>query len=157
MIQKLIKYIFPFTLIVGLVAMLVYQLSPQNDMTILTYETTYIGKYSFTYYQFHLDRYLANLNASTDIMQLKALVQDKPTYPTVDWTQGFKTVANFFLYGINWIIYILNYILLAPIKLILYPFNIIFALVGLNTSDQSSIQAFYNVYSLDIPQIPPIK
>ena len=85
MIQKLIKQIFPLTIIVGLVAMITVNLLSDNSFTVVSRETVYIGKYTWTYYQFHLDRYLQSLSTSTNILQLKAVIQDAPSYPIINW------------------------------------------------------------------------
>lgn len=137
--------------------MITVNLLLDNSFTVVSRETIYIGKYTWTYYQFHLDRYLQNLSNSTNILQLKAVIQNIPTYPAKNFSTaiaGINTVTNFLMYGINWIIYILNYILLAPIKILFYPVNIVMSLIGLNTSRDDAIQAFYLIYNLNIPYIP---
>lgn len=137
--------------------MITVNLLSDNSFTVVSRETVYIGKYTWTYYQFHLDRYLQSLSTSTNILQLKAVIQDAPSYPIINWNSpisAINTVTDFLMYGINWIIYILNYIILAPIKILFYPVNIIMSLIGLNTSSDSAIKAFYLIYNLNIPYIP---
>lgn len=120
----------------------------------------YAGGFTWTYYKIDVVQYLQNLEYSlTSIDQFGnfgvAQVQIPPTNLN-DVVSALKTLLNWIMFGFNSIIQIISLLLLSPLKILLYPLNVIYAIFGLNTSSSEWINITTSIYNFHIPFLPYI-
>ena len=155
---KLLKYIIPFSILLGTI-LVAFGLSNVEGATIIHNESINYGTYTWTYKVIDLKLYLQNLEEQLNINTVISMFPNQPELPTTpadtDILGWIKFVASILLqYIANWIIYALNYLLLAPLKIILYPANIIITILGLNTTEESYIKVLRSIYQFQLPYIP---
>lgn len=160
MLKRLTYLVLPFSILLGVLLISIH-IFDINGMSVITKESiNYYGKYTWTFYKLDLPQYVKNLETSIQIDQLTKIFPQVPTFPRtpsgIDVIEWLRWIGNLFPYMVNWIIYIENIILLAPLKLLLYPVNILMAIFGLNTASNEAIQAFNMLYNINIPFIPYI-
>lgn len=157
--KTLIKKIFPIILIVGLIGWafgITY-----TGFSIVNQKSINYGVFTWTYYEFDVKQYLQSIEASLTDSNVFNVVPTAPQLPTApNWSDVLSVLKfafnSLFIWVFNCIIYALNWVILAPLKLVLYPLNILYAIFGLNTANADWIQAFNTLYSFEIPLIPPI-
>lgn len=167
MINVLLKKILPIMLILGSVqisiAITICLLGNMNLTTYMTELSVYdvrtitIGTYTQDFYIFNLKNYLTSIKASITNLQVGMFIpeQTPKTIPAIDWTDILsigRGITNSLFYVINWITYILN-ILISPLKLILTGVMLMEAILGMDLTNISVIQAINQIYYLAIPQI----
>ena len=157
----LIKRITPFIILLGVV-LIAFGLHRIQGFTVVTQKSIVYGPdYTWTYFEIDFGKYLQNLETSISFDQFPEVfgitIPTLPVKPAnnadvVGWLNFTAKLISVYL--LNWIIFALNNLVLIPIKLLLYPTNVILAVLGINTSNNDFIVAFKGLYSLNIPLIP---
>lgn len=158
-VMTIVKKVFPLILIVGLIGWafgITY-----TGLSILETKTITYGTYTWTYYHFNVHDYIKAIEHSlTDAAVMQIIPETPQLTKAPNWSDILSVLKwafnTFFIYVFNCIIYALNWTLLAPLKIILYPVNVFYALFGLNTAHNDYITGMQMLYSFEIPQIPPI-
>lgn len=157
---RITKKLIPFILLLGTV-LIAFRMYNLEGFTVITQNRlVYSPEYTWTFYTIDFNKYLQNLETSIDLNQLNALTLEPPVLPTkpsndadvIGWVQFVAKLIS--VYAMNWIILIINALVVAPIKILCYPVNIIFAILGINTSNNDFITVFRNLYQIAIPYIP---
>lgn len=159
MFRNVFKQSYTWFIIIGLIGYafgLTY-----TGVSIIAKESIDYGSYTWTYWRIDTFEYVKSLETSLDINNLSNIDIIPPTLPQApNWSDILKVLKYFvsvgFIYVFNWIIFVLDFILLKPLQLLLYPINIFYALLGLDTANTGWIQIFKNLYSANIPYIPYI-
>ena len=130
-----------------------------TGFSVITQQNVQIGTFTWTFYKLDVSKYLQNLKSSLDLAQLGNLIPVAPQIPNAPkWTDVLsilKFLVNTFLTFIaNWLIYIIQIAIIMPLQFMYYPINIILSILGLNTSNDSWVQAFTTIYKFRLPQIP---
>ena len=166
MVKTLIKKILPMMLILGTVQMAVAITiclmsganfnTYLNDMTIYDVKTVAVGTYTQTFYIFNIKIYLNSLKTNIDVLNLNMFIPNTPSgIPAPKWNDVIailKVLVNSLLWIINWIIWLTN-ILLSPTKLILTIGLLANAIIGMDLSNVSVMEAIQKLYYLQIPYI----
>lgn len=158
MLKTILKQTWIWFLLVGSV-LVAFGISQIDGLTVVSQQTTQIGTWTWTYYKIDVARYLQNLDYSLADSTIINIVPTTPTLPQAPNWANILTVLKWafntlFIFIFNCIIYSLNWVVLAPLKILIYPVNLFYALLGINTSSADYIQAVKMIYSFEIPLIP---
>lgn len=158
MLKRITYLVLPFSILLGVLLISIH-IFDLDGLSVLTREQiNYFGQYNWTYYRLDLPQYIKNLETSIQIDQLTKIFPQVPVFPrkptSIDVIEWLSWIGKLFPYIVNWVIYVSNIVILAPLKLLLYPISIILAILGLNTASNEAIQAFNILYNINIPMIP---
>ena len=130
MITTLVKKLLIPGSFIGLcIFLLVFFTHDTGNMTVITRQ---VSSWGIVYYKFDMGKYLVNLEKSVQGIDIWTNFFGAP--PVQPKFEGIiKGIINYIIYFINWYSYIVEIILLGPIKLLMYPVNIIITLLGFNT------------------------
>ena len=159
MIKSILKNSLTWIIIIGCIGWafgLTY-----TGFSIITETSINYGSYTWTFYKVDVHSYIKSIETSLTGVGIENIIPEMPTFTGApDWANILSVVKflvnTILIYVTNWIIYILDLIIVVPTQLILYPYNIILSLLGLNTADQSWINALKSIYNWQVPYIPYI-
>ena len=159
MIKTILKNSYLWLIIIGCIGWafgLTY-----TGLSIVSQETVNYGTYNWTFYRINVYAYIKSIETAINGTGIENIFPNPPTFTTTPNWADILSILKWFvntgvIYVTNCIIFVLDYIIVVPTQLVLYPVNLIYALLGLNTADQSWIQAINTIYNWQIPYIPYI-
>lgn len=123
-------------------------------------QITYPNGFTWTFYKIDVPKYLQNIDYSLhSVDQFGNFGVGNIPVPSAsfkDVITALKTLLNWISFGINTVIHNISFLLVTPLKIFLYPLNVIYAIFGLNTSSNDWIAFTTSVYNFHIPYIPYI-
>lgn len=140
--REILKRTFIPLIIIGTIITAVGSLTfwAAPELLVITPVQKNIINWQWNYYTFDVNKYLNNINtaiAGKNIFS-NSIIAYPPTLPTLpDWTNVLsilKYTVNIWIYILNCLFFGINNIILLPVKIIMYPANIITTLLGINTT-----------------------
>ncbi len=157
--KTLIRKLAPWFIIIGLIGWafgLTYA-----GISVVHQDSIQYGTYTWNFFRIDTKQYLQAIEYSLTDNAIFNIVPAEPQLPQAPNWNDVLSILKFafnalFIWVFNCIIYALNWVILAPLKLLLYPINILYAIFGLNTASNEWIKGTIMLYNFEIPQIPPI-
>lgn len=150
--KAIIKWVLPFTVIIGTVCMAWYFTMGGELTFIVRHDPIYYGlNGAKVMYEFRLDRYLKNIQETLHVFEY--MIPQFPSRPTVDWNifNAIPALAQWIFFVINVIIWIINQFIIFPIKLLFYIVLVLLSLLGL--SGTVLYQDLSNMFTAYIPYL----
>lgn len=149
--KGIIKWVLPFTVIVGTICMAWY-FTMGGELTFIQYKDPfYYGGQGMPMYAFRLDLYLKNIQDTLHVFEY--MIPQFPDRPNVDWNifNAIPALAQWLFFVINVIIWIINQFIIFPIKLLFYIVLVLLSLLGL--SGTVLYQDLSNLFTAYIPYL----
>lgn len=132
---NLIRKLLIPTIFLGVIWFIILFISGETDqlssITFLEKTTSTLG---VTYYKMNLAQYGKSLEEAFAGNYLwENLFPEFPKQPQANFV--IQGIINYSILTINWIMAILECVLLTPLKIIVYPINLILTLIGFNTNN----------------------
>lgn len=125
------------------------------ESTIYDVHEIQIGNQTQVFWIFNAKRYLFSIRDSITV-NFEAFKLDPPNWPKTNWADilgVLKTIVNFLIYIVNWLILIVNATVLLPTKLLLTPIIFLIAILGIDISNVTLLNAFQTIYGWNISYI----
>ena len=158
--KKIIKLTMGAMLVIGVINFVLTLIFNVNIFVVEEYSTMVVGNQTIKMYVFNVHNYLQNIQTSIKGVNFKDVFPGQIPYVNTDFSNvenTLKTIANYIIYGLNFLVAVLSVLILAPLKLILYIVIVAEAIIGLDFSKAPNILNVINtIYTFNIPYIPQI-